>query len=108
MATAAALAARQRNVVRMAFSHRLPIDAADAIQVITEGLLLAAFSGDRYKSQDKAGPAPEQMTVIAPPRGDVTALERAMDRGTDPRRVLEPGARAVQRALEHPHALGLR
>jgi leucyl aminopeptidase len=81
LATAAALAARQRHVERMAFVHRLPLDGTDAIQVITEGLLLATFSGDRYKSQDKAGPAPEQMSVVAPSGGVVAVLERAMERG---------------------------
>jgi leucyl aminopeptidase len=81
LATAAALAARQRHVERMAFVHRLPLDGTDAIQVITEGLLLATFSGDRYKSQDKAGPAPEQMAVVAPSGGVVAVLERAMERG---------------------------
>ena len=81
LATAAALAARQRHVARLAFVHRLPIDAADAVQVITEGLMLAAFSGDRYKSQDRGGPAPEQMLVVAPAASAGAALERAMERG---------------------------
>ena len=85
LATAAALAARQRHVVRMAFVHRLPanvsIDAADAAQVITEGLTLAGFSGDGYKSHDRGGPAPEQMLIVAPPGSSVSALERAVERG---------------------------
>ena len=80
LATAAALAARQRHVARLAFVHRLPIDAADAVQVITEGLVLAAFSGDRYKSQDRCGPPPEQMLVAAPAASGA-ALERAVERG---------------------------
>jgi leucyl aminopeptidase len=79
LATAAALAARQRQVRRIAFVHRTAMDAADAVQVITEGLLLAAFSGDRYKSRDRGGPAPEQMLVVAPIGG--AALERAVERG---------------------------
>ena len=82
MATAAALAARQRRVTRIAFVHRLPVAAADAVQVITEGLTLALFTGDRYKSQDKSCPAPERMLVVVADAGSsVAALERAIDRG---------------------------
>ena len=86
LATAAALAARQRHVARIAFVHRPlgneRIHAADAVQVITEGLLLAGFSGDRYKSQDRGGPAPEQMlVVVAPGTAAGAALESAMERG---------------------------
>jgi leucyl aminopeptidase len=86
VATAAAMAARQRYVARIAFVHRLPaqpqgvqIDAAEAVQAITEGLMLAAFSGDRYKSQDRGGPPPEQMLVVA--SGGAAALEGAVERG---------------------------
>jgi leucyl aminopeptidase len=82
LATTAALAARQRRIARIAFVHRLPVPAADAAQVITEGLTLSLFSGDRYKSQDKSGPAPERMQVVVPDGGaSIAALERAIDRG---------------------------
>jgi leucyl aminopeptidase len=82
VATAAALAARQRHVGRIAFVHTLPLPAADAVQVIAEGLTLAAFSGDRYKSQDKSGAAPEQMLIVVPDgASSATALERAVERG---------------------------
>ena len=60
VATAAALAARQRQVARMAFliaRRRRPSTLPTRSQAITEGLMLAAFNGDRYKSQDRAGPA---------------------------------------------------
>ena len=87
LATAGALAARQRHVARIAFVHRPlssneRIDAVDAVQVITEGLMLAAFSGDRYKSQDREGPAAEQMLVVVG-KGSAgeAALESAMERG---------------------------
>jgi leucyl aminopeptidase len=82
VATAAALAARQRHVGRIAFVHTLPLPAADAVQVIAEGLTLAAFSGDRYKSQDKSGAAPEQMLIVVPDgASSAAALERAVERG---------------------------
>jgi leucyl aminopeptidase len=82
VATAAALAARQRHVGRIAFVHRLPVPASDAVQVITEGLTLALFSGDRYKSQDKSGAAPDQMLVVVPEGAAAAAsLERAVERG---------------------------
>jgi leucyl aminopeptidase len=82
VATAAALAARQRRVARIAFVHRLPGSATDAAQVITEGLTLARFSGDRYKSQDKGSAAPEQMLVVVTEgTSSAAALERAVERG---------------------------
>ena len=86
LATAAALAARQRHVARIAFVHRSYPNAhdedADAVQAITEGLMLAGFSGDRYKSQDRGGPAPEQMLIVAPPGSAAgSVLERAVERG---------------------------
>jgi leucyl aminopeptidase len=69
-------------VGRIAFVHRLPLPAADAVQVIAEGLTLAAFSGDRYKSQDKSGAAPEQMLIVVPDgASSAAALERAVERG---------------------------
>ena len=92
VATAAALSARQRRVARIAFVHRVlgrdtarAYDTADAVQVITEGLMLATFSGDQYKSKDRGGPPPDQMLVVVPP-GDAgelsaSALERAVERG---------------------------
>jgi leucyl aminopeptidase len=82
VATAAALAARQRRIARIAFLHRGAIDAVPAAQAITEGLLLAAFSPDRYRSQELLGPPPEQMTVVvAPGAGDTRTLEAAVERG---------------------------
>jgi leucyl aminopeptidase len=86
LATAGALAARQRYVARIAFVHRttptVHMDVADAVQVITEGLMLAGFSGDRYKSQDRGGPAAEQMLVVASPGSAAGAvLESAVERG---------------------------
>jgi leucyl aminopeptidase len=82
VATAAALAARQRRIARMAFVHRGDVDPAAAVQAIAEGLLLAAFSADRYKSQEPGGPPPAQMTVVVPPgTGGEEALRRALERG---------------------------
>jgi leucyl aminopeptidase len=85
VATAAALAAKQRRVARVAFVHRAAgtgLDAAAALQAIAEGLILAAFNGDRYKSRDRAGVPPERLTVVvAPGSGAAPGLERAVERG---------------------------
>ena len=87
VATAAALAAKQRRVARIAFVLRAELhplwntDAGPAVQAITEGLLLAAFNTDRYKSQERSGPPPEQMTVVTPGGANAAALERAVERG---------------------------
>jgi leucyl aminopeptidase len=85
VATAAGLAAKQRRVARIAFVHRVPAGAtlqhAGAVQAIAEGLVLSAFNGDRYKSEDRAALAPEQMLVVATPASPVGELERAVERG---------------------------
>ena len=80
LATAAALAARQRRIARLAFVHRGDVDAAAAAQAIAEGLMLANFSADRYKSGERApGPLAEATVVVA--AEDAGALERAVERG---------------------------
>ncbi len=90
VATAGAIAARQRRVARVAFLYRAPpdgrFDAASAAQAIAEGLILAAFNADRYKSQDRVGPPPERLDVVVPAGGleklpPSDALEDAVERG---------------------------
>ena len=56
----AALSARQRRVTRIAFVDRATGDRQLNVQAIAEGLVLAAFSGDRYKSGDGARPLPSR------------------------------------------------
>jgi leucyl aminopeptidase len=82
LATAGALAARQRRIPRLAFVNRGPLDPAAAVQAITEGLMLAAFSGDSYKSGERGAPPPAEMIVVAQPTaGDLSTLDRAAHRG---------------------------
>jgi leucyl aminopeptidase len=84
VATAAGLAAKQRRVARIAFVHRTggTLDPSAAVQAIAEGLLLAAFNSDRYKSRDRGAPPPERMTVVAAPGyGSQAGLEQALERG---------------------------
>ena len=86
VATAAGLAAKQRRVGRVAFVHRVPegvqLPAAGAVQAIAEGLILAAFNNDRYKSEDRSTPGPDQMLVVAAPGLSTSQeLERAVERG---------------------------
>jgi leucyl aminopeptidase len=80
VATAAALAARTRRVKRMAFLNRGGGEPAAAVQAITEGLMLAAFSGDVYKSGERGAPPLEQALVVAG-EGNDSALESAVERG---------------------------
>jgi leucyl aminopeptidase len=80
LATAAALAARHRRVKRIAFVHRGPVDAAAGVQAIAEGLMLAAFSADRYKSTDRHPTAIDE-ALVALPGGDATSLDKAVERG---------------------------
>ena len=79
VATAAALAARQRRVRRIAFLPRGGSDAA-AVQAIAEGLLLASFSGDQYKSSDRSSPPLEEAVIVAGESSD-RGLQAAVERG---------------------------
>jgi leucyl aminopeptidase len=79
VAAAAALTARAKRITRIAWLIRgdLPVNAA--VQASAEGLGLAAFTIDRYKSVEKAGPPAEEILVAlrAPiDRGVEAALER--------------------------------
>ena len=83
VATAAALAARGRRIPRVAFLVRGPLTGADAVQAVTEGLVLAAFSVDHYKTGERFGPAATELTIAvgAPDGGRIDALERSVQRG---------------------------
>ena len=83
VATAAALAARGRRIPRVAFLIRGPIPAPEAAQAITEGLVLAGFSVDQYKTGERFGPAATDLAIVAPAEDypDSGALEAALRRG---------------------------
>jgi leucyl aminopeptidase len=81
LAMAAGLASRQRRVSHIAFFHRASDDAAAGVQAVAEGLVLAAFSADRYKTSDR-GESLEHITVAAAPEaGGSPDLQRAVERG---------------------------
>jgi leucyl aminopeptidase len=80
IATAAALAARTRRVKRMAFLNRGGGEPRAAVQAITEGLMLAAFTGDVYKSGERGAPPLEQ-ALVASAEGHEAGLEAAVERG---------------------------
>jgi leucyl aminopeptidase len=81
VASAAALAARQRRFPRVAFLNRGLENAVDSAQAITEGLVLASYSGDRYKSGERSGPPADQTVVVDRRAADAPSLERAVERG---------------------------
>ncbi len=82
LAAAAALAARTRRVARVAFLLRGPFTGAEGVQAVAEGLLLAAFSVDQYKSGERMGPPPSEFVVVASAEdGGAAALETALARG---------------------------
>jgi len=80
VAAAAALAARTRRVKRMGFLNRGGGEPAASLQAITEGLMLAAFSGDVYKSGERCAPPLEQALVVSG-QGSDAALDAAVERG---------------------------
>lgn len=79
--TSAALDARQRRVKSVAVVVRGNLEPAAAVQAIAEGLTLAAYSGDRYKSGERAAAPPEQRLVVGSSPEGADALERAAERG---------------------------
>ena len=79
VASAAALAARQRQIKRMAFAHHGEVEAAAGVQAIVEGIVLANFRADLYKSGDRGPGLLEEVTVVVP--GGEASLARAVDRG---------------------------
>jgi leucyl aminopeptidase len=82
VATAVGISARQRKVSRLAFFNRGNLDAPAAVQAIAEGLVLATFSADVYKSRERSPQLPEQIVVVAAPGAvEATRLELAVERG---------------------------
>jgi leucyl aminopeptidase len=124
VATAAALAAKQRRVKRVAWLHRGDIDPVASVQAAAEGLLLAAFNADRYKTGERTG-TPADELVIAVDRSlaqpILGRLEAAVEKGrilgecsniskelcNEPSNVLTPSVFA-DRALEICGGLGLQ
>jgi len=104
MATAAVLAARQRYVSRIAFvfAPHAALESAAAVQAIAEGLMLAAFSADRYKSQEKGGPPPKQMLVVTTPPAQGGGLEAALERAVERGRVLGESSNMARELCNEP------
>jgi leucyl aminopeptidase len=119
VAAAAALAARQRRVQRFAWVHRGDLPLTASVQAATEGIILSAFSADRYKSGERGAP-PIESALIVPGGGEASQLEAAIERGrilgessnlarelcNEPSNVLTPTAFA-ERAREICTAVGL-
>lgn len=83
VATAAALVARGRRLGRVAFLLRGAIPAREAAQAVTEGMILAGFSVDQYKTGERFGPAATDLVVVIPEGAgtETAALEAAIHRG---------------------------
>jgi leucyl aminopeptidase len=81
VATASALMARERRIARVAFMLRGPLPAADGAQAIVEGLILAAFSVDRYKTGERLGPPATHLAVVVDAPVPRAALDAAVERG---------------------------
>lgn len=79
VATAAATAARQRRVKRLGFVVPGRGEPGASAQAVTEGLMLANFSADRYKSGERGAGPMEEATVCVP--GGDAALQRSVERG---------------------------
>jgi leucyl aminopeptidase len=122
IATAAALLARGRRIPRVAFMLRGAVQTREGVQAITEGLVLAAFSVDEYKTGERFGPPATELTVVVAQQdsSQTSALEAAIERGrilgessniartfaNEPSNVLTPRVFA-ERAAEIGRAAGL-
>ena len=119
VSTAAALAARQRRIRRVAFVIRGDGAAAASVQACAEGIMLAAFSGDRYKSSERGAPPLDEVVIAAPGEqpANVDAAARrgqilgescnlARELANEPANILTPSAFA-QRAGAIGRAAGL-
>jgi leucyl aminopeptidase len=80
IATAGALSAKARRVKRIAFLLRGELPEAAAIQAVAEGLMLAAYNGDFYKSGERSGPPPAEMVIVVK-SGEQASLDAAARRG---------------------------
>jgi leucyl aminopeptidase len=93
IATAAALAARQRRVAHLGYMLRPglaaasgDVDVAGYLQAVTEGLTLAEFNGATYKTGEPPPAPPPRVTIIVPELADTAPdsprrLEAALSRG---------------------------
>jgi leucyl aminopeptidase len=83
VATAAALQARRWRAARLAWVDRGGLESTAAVQAAAEGLVLASFSGDGYKSGERGDPSVEELVVAVPDPVDADAprLQQALERG---------------------------
>src|SRR6185436_4909287 len=56
LAAAASLSARDRRVQRFGWLNRGDLPVVKAVQAATEGIVLSAYSSDRYKSGERSAP----------------------------------------------------
>jgi leucyl aminopeptidase len=120
VATAVALHGRQRRATRLAWLNRGDLPLAASVQAAAEGLALSLFSGDSYKSGERAAAPLTEMAILAGGKSDEAALREAAERGrilgescniarelsNEPSNVLTPTVFA-DRAAEISRAAGL-
>lgn len=80
LAAAASLSARDRRVQRFGWVNRGDLPVLKAVQAAAEGIVLSAYSADRYKSGERGAP-PIDQAVIAVQGAERADLEAAITRG---------------------------
>jgi leucyl aminopeptidase len=95
LATAGALAGRGRGRGRVAFVLRAPFDVEAAAEAVADGLVVAAFHVDAYKTGERRL-APLERASIVVEGGSADTLAAAVDRG----RIVGEAVN-VTRALAH-------
>ena len=76
VATAVALHGRQRRAQRLAWLNRGDLPLAAAVQAAAEGLALSLFSGDTYKSGERAAAPLTELVIVAGAKADEAVRSR--------------------------------
>ncbi|HSR52732.1 MAG TPA: leucyl aminopeptidase [Acidobacteriota bacterium] len=82
VAVAAVNRVKSYHLKRVAFCRRSRVDAALAAQAAVEGVLLATYSGDDFKTEDRAKNFIEEIIFVSPEAHDRQAVEEALHRGS--------------------------
>ncbi|MPZ18593.1 MAG: leucyl aminopeptidase [Luteitalea sp.] len=79
LATAAGLLARRQRIGRLALVQRGPLDRQACAQALAEGLVLASFQTDPYKTRERDQGALREAAIIAD--GEEKSVTAAAERG---------------------------
>ena len=77
----AVLKVKGHNLKRVAFYPRSQVEPQRAAQAVVEGVILATYQADDYKTEDKSRNFVEEILFVSDQDMDVTEVEASMERG---------------------------